>query len=61
MTDGGNIQVTVVMRSYNDARLLPRTLAALDAQQGVDSCGVDSRRSGCDRDRGRVEGGRLEG
>ena len=31
-----NIPVTVVMRSYNDAALLPRTLAALDAQEGVD-------------------------
>lgn len=31
-----NIPVTVVMRSYNDAALLPRTLAALDSQQGVD-------------------------
>ena len=30
------IPVTVVMRSYNDAALLPRTLAALDAQQGVE-------------------------
>ena len=29
------IPVTVVMRSYNDAKLLPRTLAALDRQQGV--------------------------
>ena len=29
------IPVTVVMRSYNDADLLPRTLAALDRQQGV--------------------------
>ena len=31
-----NIPVTVVMRSYNDAALLPRTLAALDSQQGID-------------------------
>ena len=31
-----NIPVTVVMRSYNDAKLLPRTLAALDAQEAVD-------------------------
>ena len=30
------LPVTVVMRSYNDAALLPRTLAALDAQEGVD-------------------------
>lgn len=29
------IPITVVMRSYNDAALLPRTLAALDAQEGV--------------------------
>jgi len=29
------IPVTVVMRSYNDAELLPRTLAAIDAQEGV--------------------------
>ena len=29
------IPVTVVMRSYNDADLLPRTLAALDRQVGV--------------------------
>ncbi len=34
--EANNIPVTVVMRSYNDAALLPRTLAALDAQQGVD-------------------------
>lgn len=33
---GANIPVTVVMRSYNDAALLPRTLDALDAQQGVE-------------------------
>ena len=32
----GNIPVSVVMRSYNDAELLPRTLKALDEQQGVD-------------------------
>ena len=32
----GTIPVSVVMRSYNDAPLLPRTLAALDAQEGVD-------------------------
>lgn len=31
-----NIPVTVVLRSYNDAALLPRTLASLDAQTGVD-------------------------
>ena len=30
------IPVTVVMRSYNDAALLPRTLAALDSQTGVE-------------------------
>ena len=30
------IPITVVMRSYNDAKLLPRTLAALDKQRGVD-------------------------
>lgn len=30
------IPVTVVMRSYNDAPLLPRTLAGLDAQVGVE-------------------------
>ncbi len=30
------IPVTVVMRSYNDAPLLPRTLSALDAQRGVE-------------------------
>lgn len=35
MTDQ-NIPVTVVMRSYNDAALLPRTLRALDEQEGVD-------------------------
>ncbi len=29
------IPLTVVMRSYNDAPLLPRTLAALKAQEGV--------------------------
>jgi rhamnosyltransferase len=29
------IPITVVMRSYNDAGLLPRTLAGLAAQQGV--------------------------
>jgi len=29
------IPVTVVMRSYNDAALLPRTLRALDEQEGV--------------------------
>ncbi|MEM7383885.1 MAG: glycosyltransferase [Verrucomicrobiota bacterium] len=29
------IPVSVVMRSYNDAPLLPRTLEALDAQEGV--------------------------
>lgn len=28
--------VTVVLRSYNDAALLPHTLAALDAQRGVE-------------------------
>jgi rhamnosyltransferase len=28
-------EVTVVLRSYNDASLLPRTLASLDAQKGV--------------------------
>lgn len=28
--------VTVVLRSYNDARLLPLTLRSLDAQRGVD-------------------------
>lgn len=33
-----NIPITVIMRSYNDAHLLPRTLAALDAQEGVDVC-----------------------
>ena len=31
-----NISVTVVLRSYNDAALLPRTLESLDAQTGVD-------------------------
>jgi rhamnosyltransferase len=36
MSVPGDIPVTVVMRSYNDAQLLPRTLAALDAQLGVD-------------------------
>lgn len=35
MSEDEKIPVTVVMRSYNDALLLPRTLAALDAQQGV--------------------------
>jgi len=30
------IPITVVLRSYNDAALLPRTLAALEAQTGVD-------------------------
>lgn len=30
------IPVTVVLRSYNDAALLPATLAALDRQRGVD-------------------------
>ena len=30
------IPITVVLRSYNDAALLPRTLEALDAQAGVD-------------------------
>ena len=34
--NAAKIPVTVVMRSYNDAALLPRTLAALDAQRGVD-------------------------
>jgi rhamnosyltransferase len=29
------IPITVVMRSYNDAALLPQTLGALDAQEGV--------------------------
>ncbi len=28
--------ITVVLRSYNDAALLPQTLGALDAQEGVD-------------------------
>jgi len=36
MSDAKHIPVTVVMRSYNDAPILPRTLAALDAQEGVD-------------------------
>ena len=36
MSGSEKIPVTVVMRSYNDAPLLPRTLAALDAQEGVD-------------------------
>ena len=31
-----NIPITVVLRSYNDAALLPRTLAALDTQTDVD-------------------------
>ncbi len=31
----GDIAITVVMRCYNDAALLPRTLAALRAQRGV--------------------------
>jgi rhamnosyltransferase len=31
-----SIPISVVMRSYNDAALLPRTLAALDAQEGVE-------------------------
>jgi rhamnosyltransferase len=31
-----NIAVTVIMRSYNDASILPRTLGALDEQEGVD-------------------------
>jgi len=30
------IPLTVVLRSFNDAALLPRTLAALDAQRGVE-------------------------
>jgi rhamnosyltransferase len=30
------IPITVVLRSYNDAALLPRTLASLDEQTGVD-------------------------
>lgn len=30
------VPVTVVMRSHNDAALLPHTLGALDAQEGVD-------------------------
>ena len=30
------ISLTVVVRSFNDAALLPRTLAALDAQRGVE-------------------------
>ncbi len=36
MGNNERIPVTVVMRSYNDAPLLPRTLAGLDAQVGVD-------------------------
>ena len=36
MEEGDKIPVTVVMRSYNDAALLPRTLKALDEQDGVD-------------------------
>ena len=35
MTSNTGIPVTVVLRSYNDAALLPRTLAALDSQRGV--------------------------
>ena len=31
-----NIPISVVMRSYNDAKLLPRTLAGLEMQEGVD-------------------------
>lgn len=31
-----NFKVSVVLRSYNDAELLPRTLQSLDDQQGVD-------------------------
>ncbi len=30
------IPITVVLRSYNDARLLPQTLGSLDAQENVD-------------------------
>ena len=34
-TADGNIPITVIMRCYNDAPILPRTLAALAAQRGV--------------------------
>jgi len=33
--EGELIEITVVLRSYNDADLLPRTLKSLDEQQGV--------------------------
>ncbi len=61
MQTPARIPITVVMRSYNDAAILPRTLAALDAQRGVDirlhvyeSASADRSREileeyGCDR------------
>ena len=36
MSHTNAIPMTVIIRSYNDAKLLPRTLAALDQQRGVD-------------------------
>ena len=36
MSESGDIPITVVMRSYNDAPILPRTLESLDSQEGVD-------------------------
>ncbi len=55
------LPITVVMRSHNDARLLPQTLGALDAQEGVstklfvfESASTDGSKElfeahGCDR------------
>ena len=36
MSAPANLPITVVMRCYNDAPILPRTLVALRAQRGVD-------------------------
>ncbi len=60
-TTSGDIPVTVVMRSYNDAALLPQTLGCLKSQRGVsvrlivfESASVDGspeiiKEYGCDK------------